>query len=180
VDLGFDVGGIDIEDVNLSDFDLQLGYDEETRYCKPKLQALKHSQIMYENAMKLASEVDIREKQRHDVIVSGNFIFGDFIEAFVKHWNVKCLKMTISTLSLSQDNIDSLENLLRGGVCGRTESHCVRLLLLAREKKPDSLYLQASGQRKLSVGRSRHSHEDVPVQDVGRKAYRDARECQPP
>lgn len=115
LDLGFDVGGIDIEDVNLSDFDLQLGYDEETRYCKPKLQALKHSQIMYENAMKLASEVDIREKQRHDVIVSGNFIFGDFIEAFVKHWNVKCLKMTISTLSLSQDNIDSLENLLRGG-----------------------------------------------------------------
>lgn len=116
LDLGFDVGGIDIEDVNLSDFDLQLGYDEETRYCKPKLQALKHSQIMYENAMKLACEVDIREKQRHDVIVSGNFIFGDFIEAFVKHWNVKCLKMTISTLSLSQDNIDSLENLLRGGM----------------------------------------------------------------
>lgn len=28
LDLSFDVGGIEIEDINLNDFDLQIGYDE--------------------------------------------------------------------------------------------------------------------------------------------------------
>lgn len=114
LDLNFDFGGVEIEDVNLSDFDLQIGYSENTRYCKPKLYALKSNQIIYNHAVELARDIDIRNKQRYDVVVSGNFIFGDYIEAFIKTWNVKCLKMTISTLSMSQDNIDSLENLLRG------------------------------------------------------------------
>lgn len=115
LNLNFDFGGVEIEDVNLSDFDLQIGYNEETRYCKPKLYALKQNQIIYNHAVDLAREIDIREKQRYDVVVSGNFIFGDYIEAFLKTWNVNCPKMTISTLSMSQDNIDSLENCLRGG-----------------------------------------------------------------
>lgn len=115
LNLNFDFGGVEIEDVNLSDFDLQIGYDEQTRYCKPKLHALKSSQIVYNHAVELARDIDIRDKHRYDVVVSGNFIFGDYIEAFLKYWNVKCLKMTISTLSMSQENIDSLENLLKGG-----------------------------------------------------------------
>lgn len=115
LNLNFDFGGVEIEDVNLSDFDLQIGHNEETRYCKPKLYALKKNQIIYNHAVDLAREIDIREKQRYDVIVSGNFIFGDYIEAFLKTWNANCPKMTISTLSMSQDNIDSLENCIRGG-----------------------------------------------------------------
>lgn len=115
LNLNFDFGGVEIEDVNLSDFDLQIGYNEETRYCKPKLHALKSNQIIYNHAVELARDIDIRDKQRYDVVVSGNFIFGDYIEAFLKYWNAKCLKMTISTLSMSQDNVDSLENLLKGG-----------------------------------------------------------------
>lgn len=115
LNLNFDFGGVEIEDVNLSGFDLQIGYEEETRYCKPKLHALKSSQIIYNHAVELARDIDIRNKHRYDVVVSGNFIFGDYIEAFLKYWNVRCLKMTITTLSMSQDNIDSLENLLNGG-----------------------------------------------------------------
>lgn len=115
LNLGFDFGNVEVEDINLSDFDLQLGYNEETRYCKPKLFALRKSQIVYNHAMELARDIELGFGERYDVVVSGNFIFGDYIEAFVKHWNVKCLKMTISTLSMSQDNVDSLCNLLRGG-----------------------------------------------------------------
>ena len=40
-----DFGGIDV-DIDLSHFDLVGGYDEETRYIKPRLQAIKQSQIM--------------------------------------------------------------------------------------------------------------------------------------
>ena len=49
------------------------------------------------------------------MFVSGNFIFGDFIEAYIVGNNAKCRKMTISTLSLSQNNVDSLFNLLANG-----------------------------------------------------------------
>lgn len=111
----FDVGGLEIEALNLADFDWQNGYEEETRYCKPKLYALRSSQVIYEHAEELARTIDLREQKRYDVIVSGNFIFGDFIEAFLKIWNVQCSEMVITTLSMSQDNIDSLEGLIKGG-----------------------------------------------------------------
>ena len=112
---GWDIGGLEIESVNLNDFNFCDDYFEETRYVKPKLFALKSSQILYDNAVQLAQTTDLWETKRYDVIVNGNFIFGDYIEAFLKTYNVKCLKMTLSTLSLSQENVDSLENLIRGG-----------------------------------------------------------------
>lgn len=113
-DIG-DVGGFDLEDVNLSDFNLMDGYEEETRIMKPKLYALKRSQVMYDNACRLAEDLPWEKGIRYDVIVSGNFIFGDFIEAFIVKNNAKVPRMTISTLSLSQDNVDSLVNLIVGG-----------------------------------------------------------------
>lgn len=113
-DIG-DVGGFDLEDVNLSDFNLMDGYEEETRIMKPKLYALKRSQVMYDNACRLADDLPWEKRIRYDVIVSGNFIFGDFIEAFIVKNNAKVPRMTISTLSLSQDNVDSLVNLIVGG-----------------------------------------------------------------
>lgn len=113
-DIG-DVGGFDLEDVNLSDFNLMDGYEEETRIMKPKLYALKRSQVMYDNACRLAEDLPWEKEIRYDVIVSGNFIFGDFIEAFIVKNNAKVPRMTISTLSLSQDNVDSLVNLIVGG-----------------------------------------------------------------
>lgn len=113
-DIG-DVGGFDLEDVNLSDFSLMDGQEEETRIIKPKLYALKNSQVMYDNAYRLADELPWEKGIRYDVIVSGNFIFGDFIEAFIKKNNAKVPRMTISTLSLSQENVDSLVNLIVGG-----------------------------------------------------------------
>lgn len=113
-DIG-DVGGFDLEDVNLSDFNLMDGYEEETRIMKPKLYALKRSQVMFDNACRLAEDLPWEKGIRYDVIVSGNFIFGDFIEAFIVKNNAKVPRMTISTLSLSQDNVDSLVNLIVGG-----------------------------------------------------------------
>lgn len=100
-------------DIDLSHFDLVGGYDEQTRYVKPRLQAIKQSQIMYETAVQLAREIKIDKGERADVIVSGSFIFADFIEAFIVENNARYKKMTISTLSLSQENIDSLANLVQ-------------------------------------------------------------------
>jgi hypothetical protein len=107
-------GGGDAFDFDVSDFDF-IDDDENARYLKPSVHAVKEKHIIYENALKLAKETTIDKGERIHAVVSGNFIFGDFIEAHIVHHNAKVPKMTISTLSLSQDNVDSLYNLLAGG-----------------------------------------------------------------
>lgn len=44
--------------------------------------------------------------------MSGDFIFGDFLESLILDWNIDIKELTISTLALSQNNVDSLKNIL--------------------------------------------------------------------
>ena len=114
---GFDIEIPDFDlDIDLSCFDLKETDAEETRYTKPRLyKPLDQKNIKYANAQTLARELRLGPGERANVIVGGAFIFGDFIEAYVVGHNIKIHKMTISTLSMSQDNVDSLANLLNGG-----------------------------------------------------------------
>jgi len=86
-----------------------------TRYiCPPQALEISEAFLKYGNAQKLANDIEIKTGSRHFVIIDGTFYFGDFIEALIvkNDWNV--LKMTISTLSLNQNNVDSLANLMEG------------------------------------------------------------------
>lgn len=96
-------GGINIDGENL----------EEPRYIKPRARAVRTSHIKYDNAKALADAIDCTKKERYDVVVGGNFIFGDFLEAFICKNNIQVKRMVINTLSLSQENADSLANLLK-------------------------------------------------------------------
>jgi hypothetical protein len=109
-----DFGGGEGLDFDIADFSL-VADDEKNRYLKPSVHVVDEKRIFYDNARKLAKQTAIGKGERIHAIVSGNFIFGDFIEAYIVHHNAKVPKMTISTLSLSQDNVDSLHNLLVGG-----------------------------------------------------------------
>lgn len=115
----FDVGGVQIPDFDPAVFDFVGGEDgefnEETRYTKPKVYQLKSSYVNYDNAVKLARDLRLDPGERADCFVGGNFIFGDFIEAYLTTHRAKVRKLTISTLSLGQNNVDSLYNLLNGG-----------------------------------------------------------------
>ena len=74
--------------------------------------------IRYENAEKCVDEIStslLSKKERITTIVNGSFIFGDFIEAFVIKNKLKIKKMTLSTLSYSENNVDSLKNLMLYG-----------------------------------------------------------------
>lgn len=112
-----DIGDVDVPDLNIDffDFNPEEEADTENRYIKPKLVPMKHEQIMYNNAVKFAKEIKIENGSRYDAIVSGSFIFGDFIEAFMIHNKCVAKRMVITTLSLSQENIDSLATLLEKG-----------------------------------------------------------------
>jgi hypothetical protein len=115
---GFDFGSIELPEFDPAIFDFIGESDQpqdETRYTKPKIYRTNQSFVCYENAEKLAQELTVSKGERADVFVSGSFIFGDFLEAYIVQRNAKCRKMTVTTLSLSQENVDSLHNLLAGG-----------------------------------------------------------------
>lgn len=88
---------------------------KNSRYIKPpKTKDITYNKLKYSNAKKLAKDIDFKSLDKIFCIIDGTFIFGDFIEAFIIENNINCLELQISTLSYSQDNIDSLENLING------------------------------------------------------------------
>nr|WP_308570806.1 hypothetical protein [uncultured Prevotella sp.] len=116
-----DIGNIDLPDldVNMVDF-LPAEEMEETRYVLPKVVRYNSEEfVLYDNAVKLAKELKVGKGMRADAFIAGSFIFGDFIEAFLRVHNVRAKEMTISTLSLSQENVDSLAALMKHGYIGK-------------------------------------------------------------
>lgn len=72
--------------------------------------------VKYKNALQMARDIGPMNTpgQRVFAVVDGSFIFGGFIEAFLVTHNMLAKRMIISTLSLSQENIDSLKSLIIG------------------------------------------------------------------
>jgi hypothetical protein len=90
--------------------------DTSNKYIAPKKNmGLRESHIKFSNAIELAKEVILSKNKRYYCLLSGNFEFGDFIEAFIMIKKLKVKELTIATLSLGKNNIDSLANLLHQG-----------------------------------------------------------------
>lgn len=119
LDIAFD-SAIDFElDFDLDDFDLTLGEENEdeggfkTRIMRPKMNVKNVShKVVYRNAEKLAEKIDLTEGARTFAWVSGDFIFGDLLEALVMKKHISPKKIYICSLGMSQDNIDSLRNII--------------------------------------------------------------------
>lgn len=112
----------EIEEDFLKDFDLtkKVKSDFLPKFTKPIYHKCPSDfMVKYDNAKKLAIDIGVlSENQRCYSIVAGSFIFGDFVEAYIVENNLKVKSMTITTLSMSQDNIDSLVGLVD---CGEVE-----------------------------------------------------------
>lgn len=110
--LKFNFGNFGTEKLNLK-FDTGFKNKYQNRYINPKPhKEIPERKLYFDNAVKLSNEITIGKNQRAHVILSGNFIMGDFIEAFITAKNIKTKKLIISTLSMSQNNVDSLYNLM--------------------------------------------------------------------
>lgn len=107
-DLGIDFG--------MGDFDLgDLGMDFTTQQgpktmCRgiPKVQ--RPQVVSYKKALDFAEGIDLVSCPRYFALVSGQFVFGDLLEALVERRKVGIRKLRLCTLSLSEENIDSLVN----------------------------------------------------------------------
>ena len=88
---------------------------QESRYIKPPAcKEIPEQRLKYELAEQLAKDLIPGKDIRAFCLINGSFIAGDFIEAFIVEHNLHVKRLTISTLSLSQNNVDSLKNLLEG------------------------------------------------------------------
>jgi len=101
------------EEFGATDFDFEeSNWELKSRYLQPKIKSetALDEFVEYKYAQDFAKEIDL--SKRTFAIVNGSFIFGDFIEALLVENAILCVEMQISTLSLSQENIDSLAGLL--------------------------------------------------------------------
>jgi len=86
------------------------------RYINPpQCKEIPERLLKYEYAADLAKALAPQKGMRCFAMLDGKFIAGDFIEAFMVEHNLHAKRMAISTLSMSQDNVDSLANLTNGG-----------------------------------------------------------------
>lgn len=89
---------------------------ESARFIEPHdCEEIDEWRVKYSNAEKLAKDVgSLPVNFRAFCILDGKFIFGDFIEALIVENNWEVEDLTISTLSMSKENVDSLANLVNG------------------------------------------------------------------
>ena len=89
---------------------------KQSRFIEPHdCEELDELRIKYENAKKLANDIGPLPLNFRDFIfLDGKFIFGDFLEALIVNNDWHCEELTISTLSMSRENVDSLANLVNG------------------------------------------------------------------
>jgi hypothetical protein len=108
------------QDINPEFFAAELSLIQKkgmpkTRYIKPpRCRELPERMMKYRKAEQLANDLIPEIGMRAFCIIDGTFIAGDFIEAFIVVHNLHVKRLTISTLSLSKNNVDSLRNLIAG------------------------------------------------------------------
>lgn len=110
-----DFGGV-AADLDFSLSDVKRGGEsdgiETCRYDRPRVYDNVLGEVSYEHACDFVDGLDLHDGCRAFTFVSGNFVFGDVLEAMVERRKVAPRLMTVQTLSMSEENIDSLRNVV--------------------------------------------------------------------
>ena len=114
-DLDFDPD-IFIED-NQEQASSQFTINEQEKSQFARVKRFKRPKtVAYEYADALAADIGLLDDDESIfALLSGNFIAGDFIEAYLVKHNLFAEELLIATLSMSKNNVDSLKNLQNGG-----------------------------------------------------------------
>ena len=101
--------------IDFSSLSLDLGFgaaqlesEEEREFIRSAV--LNRKPVMYERAVDMVNGIDIT--QDYFCLVSGGFIFGDFIEALCYVRDLRPKSVYLTTLGMSMDNADSIVNLV--------------------------------------------------------------------
>lgn len=111
----FDGAELEIEELDF-DAGFEIDMDQENN-LEPavKIKSLANIYINYSNAEDFVDSVILKRDTRWFSLISGNFVFGDLIEAITvkNNWLIK--EMQVATLSMGEENIYNFKNLITGG-----------------------------------------------------------------
>lgn len=107
----------DLETLEGFDADIMESDGVESRIMQPRLK--KPVPVSYKFARRMAEDMKLEKGSHYYGIVSGQFIFGDLLEALIVDKQQHIKNLDIATLSVSQDNIDSLRTIMDCGFCLR-------------------------------------------------------------
>ena len=115
---GFDFGDVDALGMYGVGFDGE-GFDFEPTRFEPTETAIYARPVVfapqcvcYERAEDFARDLTIDNRTETFAFVSGNFVFGDFVEALVDLGKLSVRRMGVQTLSMNDENIDSIRNIV--------------------------------------------------------------------
>lgn len=112
---GFDQFAFD-DTMNFDLFDIEgTDNNDSSRYMRPRLDPFLKDNVRYNKAEDLARHLEIGKNERMNVVLSGNFIFGDLLESWIVKEDMEVEEMWISTLSMSENNVKSLRALVSNG-----------------------------------------------------------------
>lgn len=116
-DLNIDLGGIDLSAFDPADFKGEPEEDdpmEDAIWTRPVVRRPKV--VCYEHAQDFARALTIDNETETFAYVAGGFVFGDFLEALVEDRRLSVRRLGMQMLSLNDENIDSLRNVVE--MCG--------------------------------------------------------------
>ncbi|MBR3385859.1 MAG: hypothetical protein IKG69_11770 [Atopobiaceae bacterium] len=115
-DLNIDLGGIDLKGFDIGDFSQSAEPDpmEDAIWTRPVVRAPKA--VCYEHAQDFADALTIDNETETFAYVAGGFVFGDFLDALVESDRISVRRLGMQMLSLNDENIDSLRNVVE--MCG--------------------------------------------------------------
>jgi hypothetical protein len=101
---------MDLDNVSIPILDL---FDNRTKneFIKIKHE-IKEKRIFYQKAYDLAFDMNIKKGETIYCLLTGDFIFGDFIPAFIQENNLQVKELTVISLSGGKENYETFEALI--------------------------------------------------------------------
>jgi len=112
--IDFNLGGFDDDLFGVDAFlDDDSDESQDKTYAVAKVKKFRRPRVLkYHMAEEAAKDVGKLEAGEHaSMIVSGDFIAGDFFEAYAEEHDLEITEIIVSTLSMSIENVHSLQNL---------------------------------------------------------------------
>ena len=110
-----ELGQFNVDGSDFSGVSMRRAKRNSRYFSPPKQKEIPERLLKYRFADELARGIIPERGMRVFAILDGSFIAGDFLEAWIVAHNLHVKKMTISTLSMSENNVDSLANLMNAG-----------------------------------------------------------------
>lgn len=137
--------------------------------------------VKSKNAADMADRINLEKDCRIYAIIDGNFIFFDLVWEIIKKYGVKLEKLSISTLSLSDDNVNALSVLIEEGYVKKLDLIVSDYFYSHEKKQPRKIHLRAirSNRRLFSVRQRINAHENNYIRNRKRNEICNSRKRKP-